>query len=817
MRLLDSTRVWGLLCACGICLGLIFWCPQQGGAPTPRTTVPSVQAQRRAAQALCGLLVQPPPQMSAVVRWSAELPDLPVSEPPRTQVVVAVLHPALAGLGRTVSDAISDRPTNAQFVANRPSIGGNPGDLTLKPSDLDPREPLSSGELMSSHWQRPVVLLAQLESLTHYSECADWASDVAADIEQLTASGPLSLDQRQQILARLVDTSEQVELLAGRVEAASTLTLLRRTQHSLSRRLDIWQAIHRIELRAASEPNLAAAQPHRLAHCLAGVMALTETGVGPDWRKYLLIETLDSLANDRENEAAKKKQLAKSVLERLAYARWKLNQPAYLTQGPMAALDDELRYWAAEPVDISNLLAQLEGFEQTGLPSLAHQVADDRRRLSLSPIAEQRALAEQIDSHYRNCNVRLSFNEALVNRFVPQRKAVDAPVVETILGLPVRGQSTTTSQLVVKLVPGSQRLRLVLEANGQIASSTHSTSGSVTVYTDSDSTYSARKVLELDGAGAHSEPAEVEAYTNSRLRCIGTEYDGVPLVGSIVQDYAKDQYQERREAARREAQRKVSAQARAAIDALAEAQVKQLYGQFDARINEPLKRLSLTPTLVEAKAENSRFTLRARLAGQHQLAAHTPRPRALSDSLISLQLHESAVNNIVDQLDLDGGTFTVAQLRERIEQKLNWPGLLKADPDNDDSELTFAERDAVRVRCENGRLVFTLAIEKLQSGSRSWKNFTVGVMYKPLVVGNTVELARDGTISLKADRLSMQSQFVLRGTFSRIFSDDRNLPLLAEQLKSDPRLAGLQITQFIIEDGWLGLAIGPKRTAALAR
>ena len=30
----------------------------------------------------------------------------------------------------------------------------------------------------------------------------------------------------------------------------------------------------------------------------------------------------------------------------------------------------------------------------------------------------------------------------------------------------------------------------------------------------------------------------------------------------------------------------------------------------------------------------------------------------------------------------------------------------------------------------------------------------------------------------------------------------------------DPRLAGLQITQFVIDDGWLGLAVGPRRTTA---
>ena len=77
--------------------------------------------------------------------------------------------------------------------------------------------------------------------------------------------------------------------------------------------------------------------------------------------------------------------------------------------------------------------------------------------------------------------------------------------------------------------------------------------------------------------------------------------------------------------------------------------------------------------------------------------------------------------------------------------------------------------------------------------------------------------------------VALRAHFDQRTTFAQLLQQVKQtvlgayehqeypLPLLAEQLQSDPRLAGLQITQFVIEDGWLGLALGPKRTAALAR
>ena len=41
---------------------------------------------------------------------------------------------------------------------------------------------------------------------------------------------------------------------------------------------------------------------------------------------------------------------------------------------------------------------------------------------------------------------------------------------------------------------------------------------------------------------------------------------------------------------------------------------------------------------------------RFRIAGDDQLAAFTPRPRDASDSLINLQIHQSAINNTLEQL-----------------------------------------------------------------------------------------------------------------------------------------------------------------------
>ena len=52
------------------------------------------------------------------------------------------------------------------------------------------------------------------------------------------------------------------------------------------------------------------------------------------------------------------------------------------------------------------------------------------------------------------------------------------------------------------------------------------------------------------------------------------------------------------------------------------------------------------------------MNVRLRLASDHQLSGHTPRPRAMAGSLASLQVHESLLNNVLEQLRLEGRTMT---------------------------------------------------------------------------------------------------------------------------------------------------------------
>ena len=128
------------------------------------------------------------------------------------------------------------------------------------------------------------------------------------------------------------------------------------------------------------------------------------------------------------------------MLARLTQSPLTPQQQKFVTTGPVAALRAELRRWAAEPVGAAALLRhrdlRADQPAQRCLP-----VGPRLPKLDAFPIEGRRQLAERVDLHYRNRNLRIAVTEELINKLIPEREAEYADVDETVMGHPVRGES----------------------------------------------------------------------------------------------------------------------------------------------------------------------------------------------------------------------------------------------------------------------------------------------------------------------------------------------------------------------------------------
>jgi hypothetical protein len=176
------------------------------------------------------------------------------------------------------------------------------------------------------------------------------------------------------------------------------------------------------------------------------------------------------------------------------------------------------------------------------------------------------------------------------------------------------------------------------------------------------------------------------------------------------------------------------------------------------------------------------------------------------------------MENLVERMELDGHSFTVRQLRERIADRLGRDALKEETTIHDDDvEIAFAPENAVSITCDEGRVGVTLSIARLSNQARSWSDFQVRVYYRPEVDGLKAELVRDGVVELTGRRLGTGSQVALRSIFSKIFAKNRSRQVTPERLLTDPRMADLALTQVTIEDGWIGIALGQRPAEGVAK
>jgi hypothetical protein len=486
-------------------------------------------------------------------------------------------------------------------------------------------------------------------------------------------------------------------------------------------------------------------------------------------------------------------------------------QRQVLQDHALQGLVGQLRTWTNETVDVRDVLANIEQYEGSGLPSDARLVTAAMRKLDLSAVASDRQLAQELDEHYRNANLRIALAADLFNRLVPEQPVASGVVNENILGAVVNGSSTTNTQLTVKLIPDPLRLHLWINARGTVESSTEATSGPATFDNDGRSNFLVHKAVIVDRQGLWLANAVAEANTDSQLTGVRTNYDGMLLFGAIARNIAISQHDAMRGAAEQQTDEKVAAQAIKSVDAEVKEHLTEAERAVRKNLYDPLAKLGVAPEPVTLETSAQRLTMRLRIAGQNQLGGHTARPQALSDSFASAQVHESALNNILDQLQLAGRTFTLPELFRHVAEQMSWtragaPADLSADV-----RVTFAANDPVRVRCQDGTVQLTLAVAELQERGHQWSNFLVTANYEPQIEDLHVRLVRQGPIELGGDGAKGQPELALRGIFSKLFPRERSFELIPAAIADNRNLSDLCISQCVVEDGWLALSLGPQR------
>jgi hypothetical protein len=687
-----------------------------------------------------------------------------------------------------------------------------------KGTSADRRQsPASAAKQDAPPWPVPMALVTQLDRLSGELVSSQWALGVKHELQSLRGIKSLSSSESAAVLAKLRSLADQVDRMQDRVEGPGWRSELLRARYALERRLDIWQTVGEL---AANSSNCPIAADLDVRPMLARVQAAERLLAGHDrdevaWRHVLMLQELSRLARAADHaDRHAQRQLARRILQRCDPRQLSQLQRAFLQRPAAKALLAELRQWATEPVDYQSLLGLVEALESNPSASTERPLADIWNVLRFSSCAGHVRLAHALGMHYRNANIRFAATEELLNRFVPAVDVIQQPVCDEILGSDVCGTSSTRTQLSVRLVPDKNRLGLRVEAQGVVHSDTQSSRWPVTIDSTGQSSYVAHKMFFLDQDGWRATHAGATATSCTQTHGIQSAFDAIPLVGAMVRGTALRRQEEQCAQIYCEIEQKVAGRVSRHLDREADRRVALARSRFEGTFIEPFRRLAVDPVALETTTTEDELAVRCRLAGDGQLAAYTPRPQAQRDSVASLQIHQSALNNVLDQMALDGRRSDLRELYQHVATAL---GLDNAQVPEDlprGVTVELADEESLRIQCAEGRVSITLRVAELTDRSGIWRHFVVRSHYRLEPTG-TLEaiLVRDGTIELIGQDLGLRRQISLRAIFTKVFARTRPVPLLDSRLAQNPRLDDLTVDHYTISDGWIGLEIGKKAVA----
>jgi hypothetical protein len=757
-------------------------------------------------------------------------------------------RPQLAPIGPLIADQISLDPSIHETPALPAPGGPNLTDLLepnaepemrlsailVRPSPLpQPQElqpqlpvpqpanpspfPIPEPAVPGRHaWAYPTALIEQLRALTtSVPLAANWAEQTTATLERIVATNSLSDPRIAVELANLRQAADAAKTLSEQAGDDQGRSKILRAGYAIVRRMVMWDVVHSL---AKSDSTVAAPIMNRPAwmSALGEVDHLLQaTGAAGHWRKYLLIDRASAEFDSSSRTPAEQRELARDILHRLHSTQLSHEQEKFLCTAPFKALDEQLQSRAAELPDLPALLAAIEQYEHEFKASTAKALSLEYDILRWSPDEGIRDLAEAVNAYYRNANVRVAISDDLANRMIPSQSPQVEAVEDSILGAWVSGQSQTNTKVKVVLTPDKHRWNVGLEAVGDVLSDTSSSKGPATFYQRGWSMFRARKKLTIDRRGIRMFSAEAEANANNDLDDFETDFDGFPLIGPLVRNIARNQYDNSQMAAKNEVEGKIVGRATTQLDAQVERQLEKSKQEFQVKVLKPLRDLSLEPTPVEMETTADRLIARYRLASRDEVGAHTPRPQAPSDSMLSVQVHETAMNNVLDQLHLNGRRAELVELYKEMVARFAPTRKIEVPEDLPENVfVTFADEDAIRVDCQDGHVRLTIRLKELvQEGTKNrWTNFTVHAYYAPSADQLDANLYRDGIIELIGDNrpLSLGQRTALSAIFARVLSRNRKLHVINQQIAQAPQLRDQQVTQFVIHDGWIGVALGPK-------
>lgn len=540
---------------------------------------------------------------------------------------------------------------------------------------------------------------------------------------------------------------------------------------------------------------------------------LNRSPSGNDWRKYLDWPMLSAQASSgAAADPAALRRIEKAMnatetgLDMPDFVRVRKAVTRYAEAADAARGADGATRFGKR---IDALASALFSTASTGSAEMLAPVPPILERLVES--GQAGALVSSIRGAMTRPNIEVEVHEDLlagaVNRPIDQVMPVD----DVVLGTRIRGSGHTTGNVRLDFIPAHDRAVFDLVLDAQNISQTRGTQGPVTVHTRGVTDLDARRRIFLDGDTVSASPVQASASANTQVTGIGVNSR---FGKRFIRKIASRKVAETKPKAEAIAERKARDRVRQQFDEQTRPAVAQIGEQFRNRFRAPLEARGLYPEMVHMNTTDSSLRIVARKALAAQLAAFSPPPAAVGGNVLTARVHETAVNNILEE-KLGGRIVTQADVdRLAREQNLTMPESLESDADQKPWAITFAKQRPVTIAADDGRVKLMVRGDKFVSGDRDFPGMDIWATYAIESSPSGTRLLREGDVQIYppgfkpggGEKLTMAEtslRRILQKRFDKLFKaviDVEPLPLEGELAAAGP----LPMHQLVArKDGWV--------------
>jgi len=408
-------------------------------------------------------------------------------------------------------------------------------------------------------------------------------------------------------------------------------------------------------------------------------------------------------------------------------------------------------------------------------------------------------------------NILLDVHEDLLAQAVNRAIDQTAPVNEVVLGTRVCGSGHTSGTVRLDFVPSRDRAAIDIVFAATNIADTRGTQGPVTVRSRGVTSLGARRRFFLDEHTVSSSPVEATAATDTTITGLSISSR---FGKRFIQKIANRKIAETKPQAEAIAEGRARSRLRQQFAEQTEPALAQFREQFHSRVRGPLKAQGLYPEMLHMNTTDTTLAIVARKSLATQLAAASLPPAGVSGNLITARVHESAINNVLEE-KLGGRVITQADVdRLARERHAKMPESLGSDPEQKPWAVTFAKERPVTVSVEDGRVKVMVRGDKFVSGDRSFPGMDIWATYAIASSSQGMHLIREGDVQiyppgfkpggsekLKVAETSLRR--ILQKRFDKLCQqviDIPDLPLQGELAAAGP----LPMNQLMSrKDGWL--------------